>query len=119
MNKRLYFLLLPVFVLIFGINYKSIELQPAGIGYEGYNISTTEHNINSFYVGLNKESNRKIKNAIRIKAWDGSAAIGCSDHWEPNSTCVYYCRPRYYSKNVKIPVWQHSFRNLRGPPAII
>ena len=119
MNKKICLLLLPFFALLLSFSGKvsGIALQTADQSWFSLSGYTADQKSSPIPVAHNNE-HRKIKNVIRIKAWDdhGAAAI-LTDPF------VFKAKQFYYTQNYCLHKYKHTpFRylcryNLRGPPA--
>ena len=116
MTKKLYLLLLPLLVFITGINYRADNNVFSKTVAGGYSISESSQGHFVHTSNLGKQSNQKIKHAIRIKAWDGSAAIVFSADWQPVLVKIYYIRPVCFYHTGPTLSSRFSLYNLRGPP---
>ena len=122
MNKRIYFILFPILALLFsssnGRENKFISFQ-AGIPVFNYTCQTSVQNSGPFSSDLKKGGGKINKNAIRIKAWDGSFAIDIPAQWTPTRRVIYSVKPVNSTYTVFLQQAYASDHNLRGPPAAI
>lgn len=117
MNKKIYFILLPILVLLLSMSSKvecAFPVQQTGFSFSK-NIAQTSlvHTID-----LNKDS-RKIKNKIRIKACDNSFALDFHPILPSYSKFFHVAGPLLGEYLVYTPSRNCHSRNLRGPPAVI
>lgn len=116
MNKRIFNILLPVLALIL----TAINCTGDYIGFsnpaDGYSISAAHQSRHPYSVNLNKETNRKHKNAIRIKAWDDAAAMVAPTAWNPVAINCYFEKAYCCYYNAPVLSSRFSRHKLRGPP---
>lgn len=117
MNKRIYFLLLPVLLLI--VTIKSKSCFPAIFHVHGseYSVFAKGSAPAPFSVSLDKHHDRKVKSTIRIKAWDdASTGVVFSNSYFPKSVSVYNTVHQYFPGDACIFGCHISGHSLRGPP---
>ncbi|MFI5195558.1 MAG: hypothetical protein ACHQD8_00575 [Chitinophagales bacterium] len=117
MNKRIYFILLPVLAIIFSIicwkNNSVFFNEPARDLSITKNVAQVDFPYSS---GVKKENKNRIKNAIRIKAWDDAAAINIFS--TPDPVFLYLLFPRVVYGGYRLYELSAHFSTsgLRGPP---
>jgi len=117
MNKRIYFLLLPLLLLVVAI--KSKQAFPVLFQVHGSqcSVSAPESAPSPLSVSLDKHHDRKAKNAIRIKAWDdATTGIVFSNSYFPGQVSVYNTVLQYFPADACIFRRHISGHSLRGPP---
>ena len=118
MNKRVFFVLLPLIAILFSLNCMgdSAILLKRG-ARESVLTSSRVQIVLPNSVKLNKENNKETKNKIRVKAWDDNSDIDISVPWCQSSEICHSDKPVYAVCVVYVQS-THFFRNnLRGPPA--
>ena len=116
MNKRLYLILFPILALIVSINCRGDNTVFSNKPFSNATIITAAQNHLPYSVNLNKQSDHKAKNAIRIKACEGSAAIVFIAGWLPVSIKSYHTKPIYFYNNNHTLSFHSCQHKLRGPP---
>jgi hypothetical protein len=121
MNRRLYLILLPVFVLLFSVHGK------AGIdGWHSHVASGSwfahKHSGNTIKTGDNravwKHDQKEFKNKIRLKAWDEAAIAVLALRYCPQPVFYYSTRSWQHHYEFLHSSWSSRFQS-RGPPAVI
>jgi len=118
MNKRISFILLPVLALIISINCRAHYGAFFNNTVSGISISSVHQYSPSHSISANKQTNNRDKNAIRIKAKDGGAAIVLSCGWAPVANVFFYSRPSYFYYSSPVLPLRFSRYKLRGPPTV-
>ena len=117
MNKRVYFILLPILALLFilsGGQRNVARFQPVS-QFSVRGNSRQQHASHS--VNLAKNDSHQKKNKIRIKACDDYSALEVAEMSVPSSPIFYYCKPAYKVCAVYFLSAHYSEYNLRGPPS--
>ena len=116
MNKRIYFILLPLLALLFSFSGReegSMVARSGGLTL--YGASLQSHSSQS--ASLNRDNNNQKKNKIRIKAWDDNLAVAIAAPWVmPVRVYAVYKSP-FGVYDVHFQSAYFSSAHLRGPPA--
>lgn len=116
MNKRIYFILLPILALLFSFSGRAddavLYLPVSEFSITG--VSLQNHIPHSF--SLTKDDNHKKQNKIRIKARDDYSAIDVVEPRIQLSPIYYYNKPTCRVCTVYFLSVHHPKHNLRGPP---
>jgi len=117
MNKSLHFILIPFLALLFSWNDRGDVSAAIGKPATGFSyLNKTDQNDLLYPLKIKKEQSEKIKNKIRIKAWDDAAAVSISGPEIPKAILIYNTQPIYGGYCFSFSSVPLSQRCLRGPP---
>lgn len=116
MNKALFFILFPIFVFLsyFNGSANSVVIKQT---FPGSVAAFAAQQAGTHTVNLSKDDVPKVKNKVRIKAWDHFSDIDATEGWEPYTRIVYYNRAAYKAYQAYFLTAYFFEYNLRGPPA--
>ena len=118
MNKRIYFILLPILAIIFSIICG--KNNAVSFNEPSHDLRITKNVVQvdfPYSPGVKKENNNRIKNAIRIKALHDVVAIDISSILDPIFICLLSPRVIYGGYRLYELSAHFSTSGLRGPPA--
>jgi hypothetical protein len=117
MNKRIYFILLPILALLFSFSGRGEDLILCTPASEcSIAIASLQNHIPHSFNQTRDDTNQK-KNKIRIKAWDDYSAIDVAESWLQFPKKYYYLKPTFSGYTSYFQSAHFSRYNLRGPPA--
>ena len=118
MNKRFYFILIPIFVVLFSLSSKAgSHLSDKKKLTTGFCITIKiDRNNIPHSVNLRKENSERNIYKIRTKAWDDAATANIPCEQAPVTIFCYYTRPVYCRYNFSFRPYHLSKQSLRGPP---
>ena len=117
MNKRIYFILLPVLAIILSIICGSNNA--VFFNKSAPDLTITKHVTQigfPYSSDLKKENKNPIKNIIRKKAWDDTNAINFCPTHDPVLPCVLFPTVVYGGYRLYELSAYFSASGLRGPP---
>jgi len=118
MNRRLLFILLPVFALLSFFNNGeggNHVVLFSDIYHQSFLSKSVQTSNNSASV-LNKDSQDKNRNKIRIKAWDDYAAINFNESFPEARPVLFYTTESYSNYVFHFQSACLCSNSLRGPP---
>lgn len=117
MNKRFYFILIPVLALLFNWNSRAGNHISLNKPYPGSFVTIkTEQNNFPKSERLRKENSERIKYKIRTKAWDDAPGVLIGGEEIPGTIFCFYSELAYWGYNFSFRSYHLSKHSLRGPP---
>jgi len=120
MNKKFLFILIPLLALLLfnGRTDDSISVWRTGeLSFSNIDYLAAQGKVASG-VNLQRDSPQKIKNKIRIKAWDDAAAVIATAASGTELLFSYYYERSQSQYCFSFRPAQISANSLRGPPAM-
>jgi hypothetical protein len=117
MNKKIFFILLPVLALLFSFSGKDVHSISSGQGPE-FSITVTSLQSHVPSVNMTRDDTHQKKNKIRIKARDDYSAIDVAEVCTLPYRIYRYCRSAFITASADFPSIYLSSYHLRGPPAL-
>ncbi len=120
MNKRIFFILLPVFVLLFhtswgnGIDFRFFPKEQSSSIVS----QASAHNTIPSSSDLKNGGGKVNRNAIRIKAKNGFFELNIPEVWSFTTKVAYPTRLVFGVYNIYTADAHPAIYNLRGPPPL-
>ena len=120
MNKRIYFIILPILALLsgsYGMLYNLVSNQQATTSELNITVASPQNSL-PFSSNLKKQEKKIDINAMRIKAKHDVMAVNIPFHWEPLTLFVYHTKAHngWYSV-YELCAFRAGY-HLRGPPSL-
>jgi hypothetical protein len=120
MNKRLYFILLPVFAILLAFNCRTGSAVHAKGFYPGFAVSKSigRQDIPKPFSVKNDNKN-PVKSNIRIKAWENTIATILPATFVPVSRHFFRSETFFGKYIANVTSSRFSHLSSRGPPSLI